>query len=264
MDIHSAFKDRLVRREPLLGAFIKTPHPTVIEIMARTGHDFLVIDAEHAHFGRAEIDMMMIAGRAVGCPLIVRVPVDTPDWVLNVLDAGAAGVMVPHVNTPDHARRLAKSISYLPGGPGSRGFAGTTRAADYAGRSMAEHLAKTPAETVLICQIEDPEGAQNHAEIAAVDGVDALFVGRADLAVGTGRQDFFDPQVIDLADRILRSRGAATGLYAAPGEDLAPFLSAGASLFVVGSDHTAMRRGAALDRAALDSALDRAQHSEGN
>ncbi len=261
MDIHRVFKDRLRRREPLLGAFIKTAHPTVIEIMARAGHDFLVIDAEHAPFGRSEIDMMMIAGRAVGCPLIVRVPVDTPDWVLNVLDTGAAGVMVPHVNTPEHARQLVKAMSY---GPGGRGFAGTTRAADYAGRGVTEHLAKTPTETVLICQIEDPEGARDHARIAAVDGVDALFVGRADLAVGTGQQDFFHPAVIELTHGILRSEGAATGLYAAPGEDLGPFLSAGASLFVVGSDHTAMRRGAALDRAALQSALDQARDTERN
>ena len=261
MDVNKAFKDRLKRREPMLGAFIKTPHPTVIEIMARADYDFLIIDAEHAPFGRSDIDLMMIAGRAVGCPLIVRIPVDTPDWMLNVLDMGAAGVMVPHVNTSEHARRLVDSMAY---GPGGRGFAGSTRAADFAKRGMAEHLAKTPEETVLICQIEDPEGAGNPVEIAAVDGVDALFVGRADLAVGTGRRDFFHPEITNLTHHLLHTDRVATGLYAAPGEDLGPFLSAGASLFVVGSDHTAMLRGAGLDRAALQSALEQAQRTKGD
>lgn len=242
MTVNSEFKARLVAKEPLLGTFIKTPHPIIIEIMAHAGFDFLVVDAEHAPFDRTTIDMMLIAGRAENCPIIVRVPNSTSDWVLNVLDAGAAGIMVPHVETVAQAQALAQSVTY---GPGGRGFAGTSRAANYARRPLAEHLLKARDEVSLICQIEDPDGVINHAEIAAVDGVDALFIGRADLAVSHGLADFFAPEVAEMSNRILGSADAATGLYCPPTEDLAPLQEAGGSLFVIGSEHSLMIGGGA-------------------
>ena len=240
MTINSDFKAKLVAREPLLGTFIKTPHPITIEIMANAGFDFLVVDAEHAPFDRTTIDMMLIAGRAERCPIIVRIPHASPDWVLNVLDAGAAGIMVPHVETAQQARDLARSVTY---GPGGRGFAGTSRAAEYARRPLVEHLEKARDEVSLICQIEDPDGVINHAEIAAVEGVDALFIGRADLAVSHGFTDFFAPEVAEMSHRILANTDAATGLYCPPSEDLAPLHALGGSLFVVGSEHAFMTAG---------------------
>lgn len=242
MTTNADFKARLTAREPLVGAFIKTPHPIIIEVMARAGFDFLVVDAEHAPFDRGSTDTMVMAGRALGCPIVVRVPVATPDWVLSVLDAGAAGVMVPHVETVHQAEALAKSVAY---GPGGRGFAGTTRAAEYAGRPLAEHLGKARNELALICQIEDPDGVVNHAGIAAVEGVDALFIGRADLAVSHGLDNFFAPEVAEMTRRVLAVEGAATGLYCAPSEDLEGHRNAGGSFFVVGSEHTLMQGGGA-------------------
>lgn len=242
MMTNAEFKARLEAREPMLGAFIKTPHPIIIEIMARAGFDFLVVDAEHAPFDRGSVDAMTMAGRAEGCPIVVRVPVATPDWVLNVLDGGAAGVMVPHVETAAQARDLVRAVNY---GPGGRGFAGTSRAADYAGRSLEEHLTKARDEVALICQIEDPDGVINHAEIADVDGINALFVGRADLAVSHGLSDFFAPEVAEMTRDILSAKGAATGLYCAPTEPLEGHRAAGGSFFVVGSEHTLMQLGGA-------------------
>mgnify|MGYP002173392884 CR=1 FL=1 len=96
MTVNSEFKKKLIAKEPLLGTFIKTPHPIIIEIMANAGFDFLVLDAEHAPFDRTTIDMMKIAGRAENCPIIVRVPHSTPEWVLTSLDAGADGSTVAH------------------------------------------------------------------------------------------------------------------------------------------------------------------------
>ena len=242
MTVNSEFKDKLVAKELLLGAFIKTPHPIIVEIMANAGFDFLVLDAEHAPFDRTTIDTMLIAGRAEKCPIIVRVPNSTPEWMLNVLDAGAAGLMVPHVETKAQARNLAQSVTY---GPGGRGFAGTSRAADYARRSLTEHLGKARSEISLICQIEDPDGVINHADIAAVDGVDALFIGRADLAVSHGYMDFFAPEVAAMTQEILGNKDAATGLYCTPTEDLSDLNAAGGSLFVVGSEHSLMTSGGA-------------------
>lgn len=248
-DINRSFRRRLVAKEPLLGAFIKTPHPIVAEVMAGAGYDFLVLDAEHAPFDRGTIDACIFAGRAMGCAMVVRVPTGKSEWVALALDSGAAGVMVPHVNTSEDAERLVRLMRY---GPEMRGFAGTTRAALYADRSMTDHLDATPDEVSLIAQIEDPTGAANFADIAAVNGVDALFVGRADLAVGLGLNDFFAPDVAAKTQEILGAQTAATGLYCAPGEDLVPFAQAGANLFVVGSEHSAMRSVGAAERARIE------------
>jgi 2-keto-3-deoxy-L-rhamnonate aldolase RhmA len=241
------FVRRLRAREPLLGTFLKTPHPILVEVLALTGIDYAIVDAEHAPFDRHDIDAMMIAGRAANLALVVRVP--SPDWILGVLDSGAAGVLVPHVRSRAQAEELARAMRY---GPGGRGYAGTTRAALYGRRPMEEHLDVTASETALICQIEDPEAVPEARAIASVDGVDGLFVGRADLAVGGGGRSFFDKEVGRKTLEVLGAEGAATGLYAAPGEDLAPLFGAGATMMTVGSEHTMLLRGAALDREAFD------------
>lgn len=242
MSPNSIFKKRLTGGEHLLGAFIKTPNPIVIEVMGATSFDFLVIDGEHAPFDRAAIDNSMIAGRAVGCPLIVRVPSSDPSMILAVLDSGAAGVMVPHVLSAKHAKELVMAVSYRPGG---RGFAGTTRAAEYGARKLTHHLTSGVYEVCLICRIGDPEGVKNAAEIAAVEGVDALFVGRADLAVSYAKSNFFDPDVADKAAKVLGVAGSVTGLYCAPSENFDKWKTAGGTMFFVGSDHSLMIQGAA-------------------
>lgn len=235
------FRERLREGPPLLATFLKTPHPIVMEVMALCGFDSLVLDAEHSPFGRAEIDSMLLAGRALDIPVVVRVPNQRPDTILSVLDGGAAGVMVPHVNTPEQAHALARAMDY---GEGGRGFAGTTRAGGYGTRPAKEHRDRAREEVALICQIEDPEGARNVEAIAEVEGVDALFVGRADLAVGLGKEDFFDEEIGRLTARILANPDAATGLYCPPQEELSGHRAGGARFFVVGSDHTAMQGGA--------------------
>ena len=246
--MNARFKARLAAREPLLGTFLKTPHPILVEVLAAAGFDFIVIDGEHGPFDRGAIDTLMIACRAVGLPAIVRVPAD--HWIGWVLDMGAAGVMVPHVASLDRARAVVAACRYPP--EGARGFAGTTRAAGYVGRAMAEQLTHPGDEVVLLCQIEEPEGVAAAAEIAALDGVDGLFVGRADLSVASGERAFAGPRTVAETCEVLGRAGAANGLYCAPGEDLAPFREAGATVFVVGSEHTLIAGGGRALRAAFD------------
>jgi 2-keto-3-deoxy-L-rhamnonate aldolase RhmA len=247
---NAEFVRRLRAREPLLGAFLKTPHPILVEVLGLAGLDYAIVDCEHAPFGRHEVDAMMLAGRAAGLALLVRVP--GAEAILGALDAGAAGVLVPHVRSAAEAEGLARAMRY---GPGGRGYAGTTRAAGYGTRPMGEHLDRTADETALICQIEDPEAVPEAHAIAGVDGVDGLFVGRADLAVGAGGRSFFDEEAAERTRHVLGARGCATGLYAAPGEDLGPLFAAGATMMTVGSEHTMLMRGAALDREAFDAEL---------
>jgi 2-keto-3-deoxy-L-rhamnonate aldolase RhmA len=248
-EMNARLRDRLVARAPLLGTFVKTPHPVAVEILARSGFDLAVIDAEHGAVGREAIDLMILAGQAAGLPLIVRVPDDRPATLLGVLDSGAAGVMVPHVTSPAQAAAIAAACRY---GPGGRGFAGTTRIAGWGTRPAGEHLAGPAREVSVICQIEDAAGAEAAEAIAAVPGVDALFVGRADLAVSCGFDGFFAPETAALCRQVLATPGAATGLYLAPQEDPHAWRAAGASLIVTGSDHTLMMTGGMALRRAFD------------
>ncbi len=238
---NARFKTRLAAREPLVGCFIKTPHPSVIEVLGAGPLDFLILDAEHAPFERAAIDACMLAARAVRCALLVRVPDSNPAFILNVLDCGAAGVVVPHVTSAEQAEVLARSVHYVSGG---RGIAGTTRAGGYGEIPLAEHRARAGGEVALLCQIEDREGVECHKEIAAVPDVDGLFVGRADLSLSYGRDDFGSTEIDAICGEVLSTTGAATGLYCAPGEDIGRWRDKGASLFVTGSDHTLLQRGA--------------------
>lgn len=247
--MNARLRDRLVARQDVLGTFIKTPHPIAVEILALSGFDFAVIDAEHGPFDRTIIDLMLLAAKAAGFPLIVRVPDDRHATLLGVLDSGAAGVMVPHVTTAQQAEDIARACRYSQGG---RGYAGTTRAAGYGTRDPKEHFASTASEVIVICQIEDAEGARNCAEIAAVAGVEAIFVGRADLAVSAGFSGFFADETAALTRDILSSQGAVTGLYCGPTEEIQPWRDAGATLFVTGSDHTLLMQAGADVRRRFD------------
>lgn len=241
MTPNAKFRKGLVARAPLVGCFIKTPHATVIEVLGATDLDFLVLDGEHSPFDKASINMCLLAARAVGIPLLIRVPDDSPAFILNVLDCGAAGVVVPHVVSVGQAERLAAAMRYVPGG---RGIAGTTRAGGYGVKPLSEHCRDAANEVSLICQIEDREGVENAAAIAAVDGVDGLFVGRADLTVSYGLSDFDDAGIAKLCGDVLGTGGAATGLFVAPSEEMAHWRRMGASFFVSGSDHSFLFAGA--------------------
>ncbi|MBW3097166.1 HpcH/HpaI aldolase family protein [Pseudohoeflea coraliihabitans] len=244
------FRDKLRGKQPLLATFVKTPHPNLIEVIGASGFDFLVLDGEHAPFERASIDLCVLAARAVDCPVIVRVPDGSPATILAVLDSGAAGILVPHVDTSEQAKAVVAAARYERG----RGFAGTTRAAGYGQRSLAQHRREADSEVTVMCQIESPRAVGNASAIAEIEGVDALFVGRADLAVATGEDDFHSPEVTTMTQRVLALPNVATGLYCAPGEDAARWMSAGASFAVTGSEHALIQSGAALLRAGFDSA----------
>jgi staphyloferrin B biosynthesis citrate synthase len=245
-----SLKTRIAAREPLLGTFLKTPHPHVVEVLATCGLDLLCIDAEHAPFDRAAIDLCIMAGRAGGLPVIVRPASGAPEQILNALDCGADGVLVPHVRSRAEAEAVVRAAQY---GPGGRGYAGSTRAAGYGLTGMDDHRARAAAQTVVIAQIEDREALDELEAIAAVPDIDALFVGRIDLTVSLGCTNPDDPQVVAAVERIVSACAAAgrpSGMFLSRAEDAAHWRAKGSSLFLLGSDHSFLRQGAALLRKA--------------
>ncbi|MEM9010861.1 MAG: aldolase/citrate lyase family protein [Pseudomonadota bacterium] len=236
-------RERMRAGERLVGTFVKTPHPMIVEVLAHAPLDFICLDAEHAPFDRAAIDLCLAMARASGLAALVRVPEAQPAAVLSVLDAGADGLVVPHVTSAAMAEAVVRASRY---GHGGRGFAGSTRSAGFATRPMATVLAETPAPLIL-AQIEEPEGVAAAAAIAAVDGFDALFVGPADLAVSLGETAIdASPVRAAIASVGEAARGAGKALVTfAPGPEMAPELAAlGVTVFLLGSEHAWMLAGA--------------------
>ena len=233
-----------LRTRPLVGTWIKTPSPIVTEVLSRTRLATLCLDAEHAPFDRRDLDLCVMAARSRDMPVLVRTPSAAPHHILNTLDIGAAGVIAPHVTSADEARALVKACQF---GPGGRGYAGSTRAADYTGRTMSEHVASSRDSTVVVAQIEDAEAIEAIDAIAAVEGVDCLFIGRADLTISLGASSSSEQRVIDAALRVVdagRKHGRAVGSFVGDLKEIPFWRERGVSFFLLESDHTFLLRGA--------------------
>lgn len=246
------FKERIAGGGFTLGTFLKTPSPILVEVLADAGLDCLCLDAEHAPFDRPSIDACVHAARAGGLPVLVRVPVASAEHVLNALDCGADGVLLPHIRSRAEAEAAARACAY---GRGGRGYAGSSRAARYGGAGMADHLAASAARTTVIVQIEDVEALDELDAIAAAEGIDALFVGRIDLTVALGAASPDDPSVIAAVDRVLaagRAAGRAVGMFVPRNEDVPTWRAKGAGLFLQSSEHAFIRQGAAALRRVVE------------
>lgn len=237
-------KRRMLAGNTLVGTFVKTPAIEMIEVLGRSSLDFLALDAEHAPFDRGRMDACLAVARAMGVPVLVRVPAGTPDHILVTLDAGAVGIVVPHVDSVAKAEAVAKAARF---GHGGRGFAGSTRWAGFATRPMADILRQSRDETVVIAQIEEPEGVEAAADIAAVEGIDGLFVGPADLAVSQGLSGPNDPAVLEqmaAVGRAAKGAGKAFMTWTGGPANADALREAGVTMFFVASEHAFMLAGA--------------------
>ncbi|MCO4092601.1 MAG: aldolase [Sphingorhabdus sp.] len=239
-----SFRDQLRAGELLAGTWIKTPHPHVVEVLSFSSLDCLVLDAEHAPFDRAALDLCILAARAGGKTVLVRPQSASQEHILNALDCGADGVILPHICNAADAEDAVKACHYISGG---RGYAGSSRAAGYTTKGMAKHRADAASVTIIV-QIEDVEGVENIDAIAAVSGIDALFIGRADLTIAYNAETPDDAVVVDAVDRIVtagKAASRATGMFLGRVGDVGMWREKGASLFILGSDHDFLLQGAA-------------------
>jgi 2-keto-3-deoxy-L-rhamnonate aldolase RhmA len=238
------FRDQLRAGDLLAGTWIKTPHPHVVEVLSFSSLDCLVLDAEHAPFDRMALDLCILAARAGGKTVLVRPQSASHEQILNALDCGADGVILPHIRSAAEAEDAVKACHYVSGG---RGYAGSSRAAGYTTKGMAKHRADAKGVTI-IAQIEDIEGVDNIDAIAAVEGIDALFIGRADLTIAYSAETSDDAVVVAAVDRIVaagKAAGRTTGMFLGRVGDVGLWRDKGASLFILGSDHDFLLQGAA-------------------
>lgn len=241
---HANFRQRLLARENLIGTFLKTPSPIVCEVLGLTPLDAVCVDAEHAPFDRLALDSCIQALRAAAMPSLVRIPSAAPEQILNALDCGATGIVVPHVTSAAQAEEIAKAARF---GAGGRGYAGSTRAAGYTTKAMARHKEDSAIETTVIAMIEDIEAVDAVAEIANVEGIDCLFIGRIDLTVAYGAESPDDSRVVAAVEKICQAgskAGKTVGMFVANVDEVSSWQQQGASLFLLSSDHGFILSGA--------------------
>lgn len=181
--------------EVMVGHWVASASPTIVELMAGSGADMIAIDCEHgplAPYG-GELDACLRAAAAADVTALVRISGGDPAQVSRAADLGAAGVMVPHVNTAVQLRDLIAHIKFPP--LGNRGCAPSVRAAGWGWVEVADFIDRSNASAELVPLLEEPEAFENLDELLSVDGLRAVAIGPLDLAVRLGGAGDADAQV---------------------------------------------------------------------
>lgn len=197
-------KRKLLAGGVSLGTFVFEFATTGISRIAGVaGAEFVVYDLEHTGWSIETVRLLTAASLPAGPVPIVRLPVVEYHWIARVLDAGAMGLMFPMIETAEQARRIVESAKYPP--RGRRGAAFGIAHDDYDGRNITDSMRSADEETLLIAQIETRTGLENAEAIAAVDGIDCLWIGHFDLTNSLGIPGQFEhPDFLAAVDRVLQ------------------------------------------------------------
>ncbi|NQV01741.1 MAG: 2,4-dihydroxyhept-2-ene-1,7-dioic acid aldolase [Bacteroidia bacterium] len=184
-----------------MGSWITLSDPSVAEIMAQAGFDWLTVDMEHSSITLHEAQQLIRVIELCGVTPLVRVEENNHNYIKRVMDAGAHGVIVPMVNTERGAKKAVDAVKYPP--LGKRGF-GLTRAQRY-GLGLEEYRKWNHEESIVIVQIEHFRAVENMESIMAVDGVDGFMIGPYDLSGSLGCPgDFDNPAFRETINEICR------------------------------------------------------------
>ena len=236
--------------------FLFNPGPFNAEIVARTGLDWVIVDLEHGAADASDLVAMTMAISGAGATPLVRVESGERIRVGRALDLGARGVMVPQVQTVEAAREVATWMRAQPAG--ARGVALFTRGNDY-GAGGHDAVIAAHEELLGIVQIESPQAVEAAAEMAAIEGVDVLFIGPADLSHSMGIPGQIEHPDFEVATRTVaesaREAGVAAGILVWNPEDVGRYARMGYTFFALATEVTTLDRAA---REALASAREAA------
>jgi len=215
LNLRNVAKERLEAGELALGIGLRQARTVDIgKAMKTAGYDFLFIDMEHNAMSIDTAAQISVAAQDAGITPLVRVPGLEHFHAARALDAGAQGIVVPHVASPEIAARMVAQCRYPP--QGRRSVTAAVPQLDFASHPMAEWTAAINRSTLLVLMIESPQAVESIDAIAAVPGYDVLLVGTNDLCVEMGIPGALDhPKVVDALDRIVtacRAHGKYPGL----------------------------------------------------
>jgi 2-keto-3-deoxy-L-rhamnonate aldolase RhmA len=251
----TSIRERIEAREELLGVFLQMGSTVAADIAARAGLDWALIDLEHGSGSESDVIPQLLALDASGTAAIVRVESASRLRIGRALDLGATGVMVPQVNDAQTARQLVEWCRYPPSG--TRGVGLSARGAGY-GRSRHADVAVLDASVIRIAQVETRAAVEVVDEIAAVEGIDVLFVGPSDLSHSLGIPGQFDHPTFDAALRAIAKAstadGPALGVYLPAISELHRYRDLGFTFMSIASDSASLVAafGTARDAAAAN------------
>lgn len=249
---------RLRAGEGLAGVILKMPSPALVEVAGNVGFDMVVLDTEHGPFDGGMLEHHLRAAAAARIPAVVRVAANDPTHILQALDGGATGIIIPHVNTADQAAAAARAAHYPPFG--NRGFALSTRAGFYGTAAASDHLAAAERNTLVIAQIEDIEAVRQIGSIAATPRLDAVWVGHGDLSLSLGHPGQpAHPEVTAAIDQVVRHTQAADAprlcVLARDEQDARQWRQRGAAIVLFSAVDVIAARLAAIARDAIPATL---------
>ena len=222
---------------PQVGAWISSGSPVAAEIVASAGFDWLLVDGEHSPYSLETVTDLLRATDAYGATRVVRVPVGDTALIKQYLDLGAQNLMIPMVDTAEQARDAVAAMHYPP--RGVRGV-GAALARSSRWNAVEDYLQNASDHVSLTIQLESATAVDNTAEIAAVDGVDQLFIGPSDLAASMGvLGQQTHPDVLDAVSRAMKAcqdAGKPVGVNAFDLKQAQAYLDGGAEFVLVGAD----------------------------
>jgi 2-keto-3-deoxy-L-rhamnonate aldolase RhmA len=241
-------KERLKKNELSIGIGIRlVRNVDIVKVMKAAGFDWLFIDLEHGSMSVETACEIAIAAQDSAITPIVRVPYGELTMATRVLDGGALGIVIPHVDTPEEAKEIADKLRYPP--RGHRSVGGGQAQFDYAPMPLGEMTAKSDDNTLITVMIETPRAVDNAEAIAAVPGIDCLLVGSSDLSMEMGIPgDTGNPKVQAAVDKVVaacRKHGKWPGMGGAYTEELLKLYTDKGMRFLLSGNDLPMLTGAA-------------------
>ena len=252
-------KLKLQNNELALGFGVHHLRTSAAGMIAAAGdHDWLFIDMEHGAISPHDATQICIAALPTGVTPIVRICADALDEGTRCLDNGALGVIVPHVDTVERAKQIAKAFRYPP--IGHRSWGGPPAVLGFNVKSNAEAQAALNQQVLIIAMIESPEGVKNAAGIAAIEGIDGLLIGTSDLSAEMGISGQIGHERIAEAYKIVgdacRANKKTLGMGGVYDKDNASkYIKGGARMVLSGADHVYLMAGAKQRSEVLRAAL---------
>ena len=258
MERQGRFKERLTGGTPAIGCWLHLFSPIAAEVVAQAGYDCVMIDLEHGPGGLMDAIVLMQAVQGCDCAPLLRVAANDPVRIKRALDTGIAGVMVPAVDSKAEAEAAVEACRYPP--QGRRGMAPTIVRASGYGADWQGYVERAARDLLIICQIESAAAVRAAGEIAAVEGIDMLFLGPFDLSAAlgyVGQPDHPEVQAcIAETEQAAKAAGVLLGGISTPARSAEALFAAGYHLVLPDVDTVLLRDGARASVARLRAAVE--------
>jgi 4-hydroxy-2-oxoheptanedioate aldolase len=241
----SVVKRKLRNKEPILAGKVNFMNPKIVEMMGLMGFDCLWICNEHIYADNHLLDHLILACRATGMDSMLRRNMSGYQDLLQPLEMGVHGFMIPRIRQIDYLKQVVEYVKFPP--EGRRGLDGVNADADFGLLPLTDYIKRANQETFIVAQIEDPEAITIVDEIAAIDGVDILFIGQGDLSLSLGIPgNIRHERIIKATEAVVNAcekHGKIAGIPALSAEDAARFIESGFRFFTTGADYTFIKKG---------------------